>query len=42
MVFCSELISAAVAMSVFPVVMMMVAAEEGYASGWIEVKGQWR
>lgn len=40
MVFCSELICMAAAMSVVPVVMMMVAAEEGSASGWIEVKGQ--
>ena len=38
MVICGELMCAAVAMSVFPVVKM--AAGEGSASGWIEVKGQ--
>lgn len=34
-----ELLGAAVALSVFPLVMMAVE-EEGSASGWIEVKGQ--
>ncbi|MDP2998773.1 MAG: hypothetical protein Q8N47_14905 [Bryobacterales bacterium] len=39
MVTYGELMCMAVAMIAFPVVMMM-AAEEGSASGWIEVKGQ--
>ena len=40
MLICGELICTVVALSVLPVVMMMVAAEEGSASGWMEVKGQ--
>ena len=37
---CGELLCLAVALSVFPVVMMMAAAEEGSASGWMKVKDQ--
>jgi hypothetical protein len=39
MVVCGELLCAALAMSVFPLIMMAVA-EEGSASGWMEVKGR--
>jgi len=39
MVISGELVCMAVVMCAFPVV-MMAAAEEGSASGWIEVKGQ--